>query len=85
MRNFDGILSVKDLSEMTSIKHDDIISTLQSLNMIKYWRGQYVICVTPKVVEEHLKKSSSKKPILTVDPSRISWHPPGYVSSVKRN
>ena len=34
---------------MTSITQNDIITTLQSLNLVKYWKGQHVICVTPKV------------------------------------
>lgn len=43
--------------------------SLQSLNLVKYWRGQHVICVTPKLVEEHLKSSEYKRPLLTVDNS----------------
>lgn len=50
---------------MTSITQNDIISTLQSLNMVKYWKGQHVICVTPKLVEEHLKSAQYKKPPIT--------------------
>ena len=23
--------------------------------MVKYWKGQHVICVTPKLIEEHLR------------------------------
>lgn len=53
------------LSQMTSITQSDIISTLQSLNMVKYWKGQHVICVTPKLVEEHLKSAQYKKPPIT--------------------
>uniref|UniRef100_H3A8L0 Histone acetyltransferase n=1 Tax=Latimeria chalumnae TaxID=7897 RepID=H3A8L0_LATCH len=52
-------------SLMTSITQNDIISTLQSLNMVKYWKGQHVICVTPKLVEEHLKSAQYKKPPIT--------------------
>lgn len=52
-------------SQMTSITQNDIISTLQSLNMVKYWKGQHVICVTPKLVEEHLKSAQYKKPPIT--------------------
>lgn len=63
-------------SEMTSITQNDIISTLQSLNMIKYWKGQHVICVTPKLVEEHIKSAQYKRPVLTVDSSCLRWEPP---------
>lgn len=57
---------------MTSITQSDIISTLQSLNMVKYWKGQHVICVTPKLVEEHLKSAQYKKPPITGTSSIIS-------------
>lgn len=56
---------------MTSITQQDIVNTLQSLNMVKYWKGQHVICVTPKLVEEHLKSAQYKKPRISVDPSYL--------------
>ncbi|RMX53652.1 hypothetical protein pdam_00000362 [Pocillopora damicornis] len=77
LRNFRGTLSIKDLSNMTSITQEDIINTLQSLNMVKYWKGQHVICVTPKLVEEHVKSAHYRKPVLSVDTSCLRWAPPG--------
>ena len=44
---------------------------LQSLNLVKYWKGQFVICVTAKLVEEHISSPEYKKPHLTVDISAI--------------
>ncbi|CAG7723688.1 unnamed protein product [Allacma fusca] len=76
LRDFRGVISIKDLSQMTSIAQTDIISTLQCLNMVKYWKGQHVICVTPKLVEEHLRTSKCKKPPLLVDNSCLRWEPP---------
>ena len=76
LRDFRGTLSIKDLSAMTSITQQDIVQTLQSLNLVKYWKGQHVICVTPKLVEEHLKSSEYKRPSLMVDPACIRWQPP---------
>jgi histone acetyltransferase MYST1 len=40
LRDFRGTLSIKDLSQMSAIKPEDIIGTLQSLNLIKYWKGE---------------------------------------------
>ncbi|CAK1547357.1 unnamed protein product [Leptosia nina] len=71
-----GILSIKDLSQMTGIAPTDIISTLQSMNMVKYWKGQHVVCVTPKMVAEQFSSSHFKKPRLTIDPDAIRWTPP---------
>jgi len=76
LRMSSGTLSIKDLSSLTSITVEDIISTLQSLNMVKYWKGQHVICVTPKLIEDHLKSFPSKKPPIMVDRTCLKWSPP---------
>lgn len=63
LKDHKGPLSIRDIryirscnteltfSAKTSIKLEDIISTLQSLHLIKYWKGQHIISVTPKIVE----------------------------------
>jgi len=84
LRDFRGTLSIKDLSGMTSITQGDIISTLQSLNLVKYWKGQHVICVTPKLIEEHLKSAEYNKPRLIVDIDALKWTPPKRVSKTKK-
>ena len=63
-------------SEMTSITQNDIISTLQSLNMVKYWKGQHVICVTPKLVEQHINSSQYRRPPISIHTSCLRWSPP---------
>lgn len=68
--------SIKELSELSGITHDDIIYTLQSMKMVKYWKGQHVICVTPKTIMEHLQLPQFKRPKLTVDPAYLRWCPP---------
>jgi hypothetical protein len=40
---------------MTTIKVEDVISTLQVLDLIQYKKGQHVICSDPKVLDRHLK------------------------------
>ena len=73
LRKHRGNLSIKDISQMTSIKTEDIIATLQSLGLLKYWKGQHIISVTPKVIEQHLKNKS--KQTLKIDPKCIHWAP----------
>jgi len=75
-----GAISIKQLSEMSAIKTDDIISTLQALNLIRYWKGQHMISVSPKVIAEHLGShgnGSSSRPTLQVDAQCFSssWQP----------
>jgi hypothetical protein len=44
-----GPISIRELSQLTCIKTEDILSTLQWLNVLQYYKGQYVIALTPKV------------------------------------
>ncbi|CAL4072836.1 unnamed protein product, partial [Meganyctiphanes norvegica] len=84
LRDFKGTLSIKDLSQMTSITQQDIISTLQSINLVKYWKGQHVICVTPKLVEEYINSPQFKRPRLNVDSSLLRWSPPKKLQQAKK-
>lgn len=76
LKELKGTVSIRDLSENTCITQQDIIWTLRSLNMVKYWKGQHIICVTPKLVEDFIKSSNFKKPKLLCDPGAIKWHHP---------
>lgn len=69
-----GNLSIKDISQITSIKPDDIITTLQSMGLIKYWKGQHLISVSPKVIEDHLARTT--KWTCAFEPSKLRWTPP---------
>lgn len=48
-------------------------------------QGQHVICVTPKLIEEHLKSAEYKKPSLTVDISALKWTPPKKPNKKHKN
>ena len=69
---YDGGASIRGISERTGIKTEDIISTLQHLNMIKYWKGQHVILVSQKAIDENRK--AAKRPKLC-DPTCLKWTP----------
>ena len=68
--------TIRELSSLTSISQDDIVKTLKALNMVKYWKGQNVICCNPKAVEEHLNSPIFSRPQLSVDPQALRWSPP---------
>jgi len=71
LREREDSISIKELSDLTMIKPDDIISTLQHLEMIQYRQGQHVICAAPHAIEAHLKACGS--PGLLVEPKKIIW------------
>ena len=58
---------------MTSIRKEDVISTLQHLNLLQYYKGQYIICITKDVLESHMK--SMKKRKIRIDPKCLHWQP----------
>ena len=37
------LITINEICELTSIKKEDVISTLQNLNLINYYKGQYII------------------------------------------
>ncbi len=58
---------------MTGIKTDDIITTLQSLNLIKYWKGQHVISVSQMVITQLITHSSKR--LRACKPGLLHWEP----------
>ena len=58
---------------MTSIKKEDLISTLQHLQLINYYKGQYIITLSQEVIETHQKSMSKRK--VRIDPKALHWQP----------
>jgi histone acetyltransferase MYST1 len=57
-----------------SLQHSPLCPA-QSLNLIKYYKQQHLIYVTPQIIAEHqAKRRSSKGPLL--DQSKLHWAPP---------
>ncbi|CAI0395857.1 unnamed protein product [Linum tenue] len=73
LKKHKGNISIKELSDMTAIKVEDILTTLQSLELIQYRKGQHVICADPKVLDRHLKAAGRGG--LDVDASKLIWTP----------
>ncbi|XWS15071.1 hypothetical protein CRYUN_Cryun35bG0062700 [Craigia yunnanensis] len=73
LKKHKGNISIKELSDMTAIKAEDILTTLQSLELIQYRKGQHVICADPKVLDRHLKAAGRGG--LEVDVSKLIWTP----------
>ncbi|KAH7618648.1 putative MYST-like histone acetyltransferase 1 [Nannochloris sp. 'desiccata'] len=76
LRDHKANMSIKDISERTAIRTDDVVKTLESLSLIKYWKGDHIISVTQRIVEEHLRSVANQKNI-DVDPTRLHWTPHG--------
>ncbi len=66
-------LSVRQISQLTSIKSDDVLATLQSLQMIKVWKGQHVISVSQKVINDYFAANTSAAKFCVA--SAVRWAP----------
>ncbi|XP_074647160.1 histone acetyltransferase KAT7-like [Tubulanus polymorphus] len=80
--NFKGnSISIKDISSETAIHGNDIVSTLQALGMLKYWKGKHLVLKKQELFDEYLDKKS-KNPIdpnKIVDPNCLKWTPGKYL------
>ncbi|XP_046710378.1 histone acetyltransferase KAT7 isoform X1 [Silurus meridionalis] len=78
MYNFQGKeISIKEISQETAVNPVDIVSTLQSLQMLKYWKGKHLVLKRQDLIDDwkakETKRGTSNR---TIDPSSLKWTPP---------
>lgn len=69
-------ISIKDLSHETAINAYDIVSTLQALGMLKYWKGRHLVLTRKEILNEYRKKKRKKKNPKAIDGSCLKWEKP---------
>lgn len=79
LRNFKGNdISIRDLSQETAINAYDVVSTLQALGMLKYWKGKHLVLTKKEVLDEFkakqakMKRGNKKR----IDANCLHWTPP---------
>ncbi|KAI9361973.1 acyl-CoA N-acyltransferase [Pilaira anomala] len=75
----------EEISRETAITTDDIESTLTSIGALKYYRGQKIICLGDKVVEQwerNYEKRKSRNRIIV--PGKLNWKPIHFTASQLR-
>eukprot|EP01036_Dinobryon_divergens_P022507 gene22507-30768_t len=75
-------ITINDISKMTGIRVEDIMSTLHALKMIKFWKGQHVISVYSSLIEAHIKQS---KKIRLCNSDCLTWQPPEKVGKAHKS
>uniref|UniRef100_A0A3Q3JVA2 histone acetyltransferase n=1 Tax=Monopterus albus TaxID=43700 RepID=A0A3Q3JVA2_MONAL len=66
-------ITINEISEITSVKKEDVISTLQYLNLINYYKGQYILTLSEDIVEGH--ERAMQKRHLRIDPKCLHFTP----------
>lgn len=74
--------TIEELSAQTAFTSADIMHTLQAHNMIRYYRGQHVICLTTAAVERYEVKKAKKSH--RIDPAKLKWKPPVFTPAQLR-
>ncbi|XP_077985031.1 histone acetyltransferase KAT7-like [Glandiceps talaboti] len=69
-------ISIKDISQETGVNPYDIVSTLQALQMLKYWKGKHLVLKRQDIINEHIDKQTKKKQNHRIDPDCLKWTPP---------
>ncbi|XP_052894705.1 histone acetyltransferase KAT7 [Anopheles moucheti] len=68
-------LSIKDISQEMAINSYDIVSTLQALGMMKYWKGKHIILKKQDVLEEYEERVKRRGNMPKIDQSCLKWTP----------
>ncbi|XP_040917551.1 histone acetyltransferase KAT7-like isoform X3 [Toxotes jaculatrix] len=77
LNNFQGKeISIKEISQETAVNPVDIVSTLQSLQMLKYWKGKHLVLKRQDLIDDWKAKESKRGNSKTIDPAALKWTPP---------
>jgi len=74
-------ITINEICELTSIKKEDVISTLQNLNLINYYKGQYIITLSEEIVSSHQRAMERRK--IRIDPKCLHWTPKDWSKRAK--
>jgi len=64
-----------DLSIELGVSTADLISTLQYLGMLKYWKGKHLVLKKQDVLEEYLDRVRRRGEQRQIDSSCLRWRP----------
>ncbi|XP_018900802.1 histone acetyltransferase Tip60 isoform X2 [Bemisia tabaci] len=74
-------ITINEICELTSIKKEDVISTLQNLNLINYYKGQYIITINHETVSHHMAAMAKRK--IRIDSKCLHWTPKDWSKRAK--
>lgn len=74
LNDYNGDISIEELSAVTCITCEDILHTVQVLDMLCYFRGQHILLLTEKMIADHERHEA--KHSNRIDPEYLKWTPP---------
>ncbi|KAL2356802.1 histone acetyltransferase ESA1 [Cryomyces antarcticus] len=75
--------NVEELGALSAMTTNDVLHTLQNLNMLRYSKNQHVIVLTDAIIEqrERQKEKEKLKGKRVIDPEKLVWKPPVFSAS----
>ncbi|KAG0331837.1 Histone acetyltransferase [Podila humilis] len=75
-------LSIDEIANRTAFQPTDVLHTLQNLNALKYYHGQYAIVLSDIVIKNN--ERAMKKKRREVDPKALNWKPIHFTATQLR-
>ncbi|CAO3639056.1 unnamed protein product [Cunninghamella echinulata] len=76
-------VTIEDISQHTSITDKDILHTLNNIGALRYYRGQHIICLGEKVIEQFERNQQKKKKRVILS-EKLEWKPMHFTPSQLR-
>lgn len=70
-----------DMSQQTGIIASDIVSTLQLMGLLKYWKQTHLILVPPEAKSQFAAEVKKKRKLYAdkvIDPKCLHWEPKNW-------
>lgn len=83
---FSNEITIEDISSITCMTTTDILHTLTTLQMLRYYKGQHIIVLTDQIMElyEKLVKKVKEKKKHELNPKLLHWTPPLFTANQLR-
>lgn len=78
-------ISIEDLAQTLAMTTNDVLHTLQNLNMLRYSNKNHVIVLTDATVQqrERRKEKEKLKGKRIIEPEKLIWKPPVFAASAR--
>jgi len=75
-----GSISIEEIGAQAAMTTNDVLHTLQNLNMLRYSKGQHVVVLTEAVVQakEKQREKERRKGRRWIESARLNWKPPVF-------
>ncbi|EGV65700.1 hypothetical protein CANTEDRAFT_118241 [Yamadazyma tenuis ATCC 10573] len=79
-------ITIEEISSSTCMTTTDILHTLTTLQVLRYYKGQHIIVITDQIMilYEKLVKKVKENKKHELDPRKLEWTPPSFTANQLR-